>query len=743
MPKNNRPAFMCVAVVVISGLAWAGQAAFEYPFALLDAYDADGRCWNGMDRHGHFPWPVVPEQWLVGPPPSELSAVTLLEDDWVDVAFSGVIADGDGNDILIEESGKVAEEALVFLTDGVDREYLLGVAVADNDGSQALSRIGLDVSGISLPFSPRVLRLVAIDKGGGSPGFDLANVRARLSHDCGTSACCPEPLDGATDVDLDTRLRWTPSDPTEERVVYLAPVEAAVRRRDPAARYPVRPEDANGFKPPNLELGRTYYWRVGDVGDVWAFTVSDRIIVDDFESYDLMEDYLYETWPVRSWAWTSLEASLFHGCHQSMLFEYHYDEVYYAETCRAFDPPQDWTRAGVRVLQLMLRGRPHNAIGAQLYVTLGDGTGEQVIVYDGDMTVLTKAQWHPWRIALADVNGIDLTHVASMTIGLCPLSPQQGERGSGTIHIDDITLHGSLCPEDERPVADVTADCRVDCHDLDRMSRDWLDGHGAVLPVTAPNEPNVWYRFNGNTDDSMGRAHGQATGRPTYEQGVDGQAIHFLSKGDGVVVPRTAAAFSGIRDAITIAFWQSGDDSPHLNDTVCCSNYVYGESNPTLAINLGLWHGPGHYRWDCGWPWSFENRLAGRHQRKLEWTGRWNHWAFTKDIRVGPEGAKGTMRIYLNGRLHDSRTGADSPIANVTSFEIGSGWYGHYDGLIDDFQIYDYALSAEEVAYLATNATGLIRGPIAADADFNADRRVDLRDFAILADEWLQDGRWP
>jgi hypothetical protein len=292
-------------------------------------------------------------------------------------------------------------------------------------------------------------------------------------------------------------------------------------------------------------------------------------------------------------------------------------------------------------------------------------------------------------------------------------------------------------------VADLTADCRVGYRDLDGMSRDWLDGGTGLRSVTAPNEPNVWYRFDGNAEDSMDRAHGRPTGRLVYEQGVDGQAVHFLSKGDGVTIPRTAVAFAGIREAITIAFWQSGDDSPHLNDTVCCSNYVYGESNPTVAINLGLWRRPGHYRWDCGWPWSFENRVAGRHRHTSEWAGRWNHWAFTKDIRLGPEGAKGTMQIYLNGTLHDSRAGADSPIENITSFEIGSGWYGRYDGLIDDFQIYDYALSAEEVAYLATNGTGVIRDPIGVDADLNGDRRVDLHDFTILADEWLQGGRWP
>ena len=45
----------------------------EYPSALRDAYDADSSCWVGMSATGAYPVPVVPEKWLVGPPPSDRS----------------------------------------------------------------------------------------------------------------------------------------------------------------------------------------------------------------------------------------------------------------------------------------------------------------------------------------------------------------------------------------------------------------------------------------------------------------------------------------------------------------------------------------------------------------------------------------------------------------------------------------------------------------------------------------------
>jgi hypothetical protein len=101
------------------------------------------------------------------------------------------------------------------------------------------------------------------------------------------------------------------------------------------------------------------------------------------------------------------------------------------------------------------------------------------------------------------------------------------------------------------------------------------------------------------------------------------------------------------------------------------------------------------------------------------------------------------MQIFLNGRLLDKRTGAKSPILGVDSFIIGSGWYAGFDGLIDDFRIYDYALSQPEVAYIATNGTGIFDQPLMSPADVFTDEQINFKDFAILANNWLEEQLWP
>ena len=220
-------------------------------------------------------------------------------------------------------------------------------------------------------------------------------------------------------------------------------------------------------------------------------------------------------------------------------------------------------------------------------------------------------------------------------------------------------------------------------------------------PVYAPNDPVAWYKFDGNTNDSAGSAHGQLCGSPTYAPGVYDQAISFDGYRDSVQITAADNLFLNIRTGIIITFWQYGKTSTHHRDTLCCSNHTVGLNHPTLAINIGCWKKPGEYNWDCGRLGSCGDRLTGKHRNNSEWSGRWNHWVFTKDALAGK------MQVFLNGELLDSRAGAYLPISDIFSFEIGTGWYGGYDGLIDEFRIYDYALSQPELAYIATNDTAI------------------------------------
>jgi len=732
--------------MVLGGVTLAQQTALEYPFYLLDVYNPDEDCWKGMDIDGRWPVPVVPEQLLVGQPPSELSGVTIPTDHWVELKFRGQFIDGPGDDIFLIELDAVDEQALVFITDGSDREYLLGYALVPDIGFYEQTEIGFDIAGMSLPFVPSTIRILGLDLRGGSPGFDLANVRARINADCGCIACNPRPADGAKNVPLNTVLNFLPGCAAEKHIVYFGTALADVDEGAAPITNPPQPQDVNSFDPNGLELSKTYYWRLDEVndadanspwtGDIWKFTTADYLLVDDFEAYERFT--IYDTWTQidQAYIFIAKEPHLTHKGQQSMAFRYYYDNYFYSEIAYQFSPAQDWDSAGVKELEMFFYGQADNDINAQMYFVLSDGDVNALVPYAGDANDLNSKTWQPWRIDLQNLN-LNLSNIEYISIGFRIGTSEQSDFGLGTIFFDDIRLFPSRCLKENRPDADLNSDCAVDFQDLQDLAYNWLDKGYNIYPVTAPNAPVAWYKFDGNPNDSAGSAHGQLHGSPTYVPGVYGQAISFDGYNDSMEITAAANIFSKIRTAITIAFWQYGTDSIHHTDTLCCSDYVYNVYDPAIAINLGVWKSPGKYNWDCGSPWSFDGRLSGNHRYKDEWSNRWNHWAFTKDA------SSGKMEIFLNGLLYDSRTGANSPMLDITSFEIGSGWYGGYDGLIDDFRIYDYALSEAEIVYAATNGTGIFDLPLLSPADLNNDNRIDFKDFAILADNWLENQLWP
>jgi hypothetical protein len=725
----------------------AGDGVFEYPCYLVDAYDADDSCWTGMDIYGNYNGPirVVPEQWLVGPPLSDKSGVTLPPDHWVEVQFRGPIIDGPGNDIKLIELGPVREQALIFLTDGAGQERLIGLANSGSAGSGVdPTEIDFDISGIDLPFEPRAIRILGLDYGGEAHGFDIASVQARICTDCGEAACNPIPVDGAKNVPINAILSWSTGQSAEKHIVHFGTDISNI-----GISGSQQPQDANTFDPGGLELDTTYYWRIDEVndqniwpGEVWSFTTTDHFVVDDFEQYNSStgsdRNSISDTWKNIN---VSLSEDYANKCSKkSMAIKLRdYNTGKYTENViRTFNPPQDWTAAGMKALELFFSDKTQNG-HALIYIALNDGNNEAFVIYPIDSNDITNDIWYPWRIDLQEFQDIDLSNIESIEIGFYSDSNYTSGSFNEKFFFDDIRLYSSRCLEENMPDADFNSDCLVNYVDLQEMTSNWLDTGYNVYPVAAPNTPVAWYEFDGNVNDSAGIAHGQPRGTwtPTYTQGVYGQAISFDGKEEAVEIIRAIFLFQKISTGITIAFWQYGADTPYHTDTICCSNYTYGHNDPAIAINLGCWRRPGIYHWDCGSPWSFDNKLSGYHRYPGEWFGRWNHWAFTKNADAG------TMQIFLNGVLYDSRTGSYSPISGINSFVIGNGWYGGYDGLLDDFRIYDYALTQPEIAYVATNGTGIFDQTLLTPADLNGDKKIDFADFAMFAVDWLEDQIWP
>jgi hypothetical protein len=74
---------------------------------------------------------------------------------------------------------------------------------------------------------------------------------------------------------------------------------------------------------------------------------------------------------------------------------------------------------------------------AGLYVAVEDKAGKTKTVTHPDPAATTVSTWTPWRIALSDLTGVNLTTVKKLTIGVGDkANPKTG--GAGMLYIDDI-----------------------------------------------------------------------------------------------------------------------------------------------------------------------------------------------------------------------------------------------------------------------------------------------------------------
>ena len=91
--------------------------------------------------------------------------------------------------------------------------------------------------------------------------------------------------------------------------------------------------------------------------------------------------------------------------------------------------------------------------------------------------------------------------------------------------------------------------------------------------------------------------------------------------------------------------------------------------------------------------------------------------------------------------------GASNTLAGVRNapFDIGAliSHSNDFIGRMDDFKIYDYAISQAEIVGAATGGGNLFIPLPAPALDPYEDGKIDFRDYAKLAADWLDEKLWP
>jgi len=138
--------------------------------------------------------------------------------------------------------------------------------------------------------------------------------------------------------------------------------------------------------------------------------------------------------------------------------------------------------------------------------------------------------------------------------------------------------------------------------------------------------------------------------------------------------------------------------------------------------------------------WSQWDEVTFTQPGTFDYTA-WNHFALVKDC------GNGEIWFYSNGELMAYARGEINKMYGLDEFRLGSNYgdSGFYEGSVDDFRVYNRALSHAEVLTLAgeTTTTVTLSDFNAEDSDFNTDDAIDFKDYAILANEWLVEDLWP
>jgi hypothetical protein len=193
------------------------------------------------------------------------------------------------------------------------------------------------------------------------------------------------------------------------------------------------------------------------------------------------------------------------------------------------------------------------------------------------------------------------------------------------------------------------------------------------------------YDFDGNTLASVGTAHGTLTGATNYIAGHAGQAIVLDGTTNFVTLPAGIANF----DDFTISTWVYWNGSSQWQRI-----FDFGNST-TQYMFLSPNSGGGTLRFAIN---------TGSGEQLVETsalpTGTWRHVVVTHSGNIA--------RIYVNGvqvainAAMNYKPSAFNPALNY----IGKSQFADplFNGRVDQFYIYNYALSAAQISALYTNA---------------------------------------
>ena len=574
---------------------------------------------------------------------------------------------------------------------------------------------------------------------------------------------CPNAAGSATKL----VLSWDPGATADSHNVYLGTDESDVNDGTGGTFMTTvtSPSYTTESTDPNmLHLSNTYYWRIEEVngvtvvghGIVWQFTVPHCLCIDNFETYDSA------TFPTGSdWdddgddAFITLEegddyASAHGGTKSLNLSPMDYQGNLEADAYLDPTTITDWTYGG-------------DASGLVLWYKVPSFATHVKVRINGNGFVDLNAEldncWHEANVTFAALGG-GLNNVSRLTlrvgvnVGLPSFDAQ----------FDDIAVCEPRCVPDMAMSADLDKDCDVDGFDLEIMGTDWL-----------MNDAN-----QGPYDVEFGGV--DANGPDWVDDPCRGWCLYLDGENDFLNIDDRPLAHFHDK---TVAVWVNRQDTGKVNEG---TGYVFRGYDNLYRTYFGIQTGRLMARLDgmSGSSARGPTTFAADEWHHLTWVIRDQDCTGRSAVR---QSGLTDMEGYLDGDIEVLATGIPlhSNINGLNGAIIGNNvstgsfhtWAIH--AMLQDFRIYNYPLSQNEITYLATdgvsgvapddgkllmyfpmdqsagetvnetsetvrgtpNRLQLLSPANIDDAEVAGSRSVNFKDYSDLADQWGTTFSWP
>ena len=299
------------------------------------------------------------------------------------------------------------------------------------------------------------------------------------------------------------------------------------------------------------------------------------------------------------------------------------------------------------------------------------------------VTSVNDDEWH--QIVGVRGNGVLKIYVDGL-----PVESSQTDQGLNDPPPGTPFLVGGYYDSDiGNPLATYTGlidDIQVFNHNLSDEEVQWLFDHpGQVLTCTPPPSGLVsWWGGDNNALDLAGTNDGAPMNGATYGTGRVGRAFSFDGVDDYVNVPNSPSWNFGTNN-FSIDFWVNFNsaNNPGYNNFI--GHDEAGGSNNKWIFYLKDGLLKFHINGSTG---SYE---FGSYPF-LPVPGTWYHLALTKDGSI--------YKFFVNGGLVDTYTAATPSVPDANApLTIGqSESLGYINGLMDEVEIFNRALSADEIA---------------------------------------------